>query len=106
MAPKGTSSLYIEISYTDNRPIDKKRAVEKVKDDLIKAKILNESDRILVEKCFDIKCAYVIYDKNRTTAVDQIKNYLQENDVYTIGRYDHNIQEWKMQYPGVRLPGL
>ncbi len=87
MAPKGTSSLYIEISYTDNRPIDKKRAVEKVKDDLIKAKILNESDRILVEKCFDIKCAYVIYDKNRTTAVSQIKNYLQENDVYTIGRY-------------------
>ncbi len=87
MSPKGTSSLYIEISYTDNRPIDKKRAVEKVKDDLIKAKILNESDRILVEKCFDIKCAYVIYDKNRTKAVNGIKNYLQENDVYTIGRY-------------------
>ena len=87
MAPKGTSSLYIEISYTDNRPIDKKRAVEKVKEDLIKARILNESDRILVEKCFDIKCAYVIYDKNRTKTVNQIKDYLEENDIYTIGRY-------------------
>lgn len=87
MAPKGTSSLYIEIAYTDNRPIDKKRAVEKVKEDLIKAQILADSDRILVEKCFDIKCAYVIYDKNRTKSVNQIKDYLRENDIYTIGRY-------------------
>jgi UDP-galactopyranose mutase len=87
MAPKGTSSLYIEISYTDYKPIDKRRAVEKVKEDLIKARILNESDKILVEKCFDIKCAYVIYDKNRTKVVNQIKDYLRENDIYTIGRY-------------------
>jgi len=87
MAPKGTSSIYIEISYTDNRPIDKKRAVEKVKEDLIKARILKESDKILVEKCFEIKCAYVIYDKNRTKIVNQIKDFLKENDIYTIGRY-------------------
>lgn len=87
MAPQGTSSMYIEISYSDSRPIDKTRSVEKVKEDLIAAEILNESDKIISEKCFDIKCAYVIYDKNRTRIVEQINNFLRENDIYSIGRY-------------------
>ena len=43
--------------------------------------------KLLAEKCFDIKCAYVIYDKNRKKLVEQITNYLRENDIYTIGRY-------------------
>ena len=68
MSPKGTSSLYIEISYSGSRPIDKKRAVEKVKEDLVAAKILNSSDKILTEKYFDIKCAYVIYDQKQKKA--------------------------------------
>jgi protoporphyrinogen oxidase len=88
MAPKGTSSLYIEISYSDHvKPLDKTRAVEKVKQDLIKSRILNETDQILAEKYFDIKCAYVIYDKNRSKIVNQIKNFLNQNEIYTIGRY-------------------
>ncbi|HSE83124.1 MAG TPA: FAD-dependent oxidoreductase [Thermodesulfobacteriota bacterium] len=87
MAPEGTSSLYIEISYSDDKPLDKTKAVERVKKDLIKAQILRDSDRILVEKCFDIKCAYVIYDKNHKNSVTQIKKFLRENNIYTIGRY-------------------
>lgn len=87
MAPEGTSSLYIEISYSDDKPLDKAKVVERVKKGLIKAQILRDSDRILVEKCFDIKCAYVIYDKNHKNSVTQIKKFLRENDIYTIGRY-------------------
>lgn len=87
MAPEGTSSLYIEISYSDNKPLDKKMAIERAKEDLIKAHILRDSDRILVEKCLDIKCAYVIYDRNHKSTVAQIKDFLRENDIYTIGRY-------------------
>lgn len=87
MAPEGTSSLYIEISYSDNKPLDKKKAIERAKEDLIRAQVLQDSDRILVEKCLDIKCAYVIYDRNHKGSVAQIKNFLRENDIYTIGRY-------------------
>jgi protoporphyrinogen oxidase len=87
MAPEGASSIYIEIAYSNDRPIDKTRALDKVKEDLVTAKIINESDKIIMEKYFDIKCAYVIYDKNRTKIVEQITNFLRENNIYTIGRY-------------------
>lgn len=87
MAPEGSSSLYIEISYSNNKPLDKKKAIERAKEDLIKAKILKDSDGILAEKSLDIKCAYVIYDRNHKGSVAQIKNFLRENDIYTIGRY-------------------
>ena len=87
MAPAGTSSIYIEISYSNDKPLDKKKAVERATEDLIKAGLLKDSDEILMEKCFDIKCAYVICDKNHKNSVARIKEFLRENNIYTIGRY-------------------
>ena len=87
VAPEGASSLYIEIAYSNDKPLDKKKVVEKAKEDLKKAHILKDSDQIMVEKCFDIGCAYVIYDKNYRDSVARIKNFLNENDIYPIGRY-------------------
>ncbi|PYV43640.1 MAG: hypothetical protein DMG06_09755 [Acidobacteria bacterium] len=85
--PPGCGSIYAEVAYSRRKPLDKSEIVVKVKQDLIKAKILRQEDRLLAECRLDIPCAYVLYDHNYRQSVGLIRNYLQENGVQTIGRY-------------------
>ena len=87
MAPHGSSSLYIEVSYSDEKPIDKPRVLEQVKRDIRKAGLVKESDQIISEQCIDIPCAYVIYDRKHKRNVALIREFLRANQVFTIGRY-------------------
>jgi protoporphyrinogen oxidase len=87
MAPAGRSSLYIEVSYSDEKPIDKPRVLEQVKHDIRKAGLVKESDHMVSEKCIDIPCAYVIYDRKHKRNVALIREFLRANQVFTIGRY-------------------
>jgi protoporphyrinogen oxidase len=87
MAPGGHSSLYIEVSYSNEKPIDKARVLEQVKRDIRKTGLVKESDQIVIEQCFDIPCAYVIYDRNHKRNVSLIREFLRANQVLTIGRY-------------------
>jgi len=64
LTPKGTSSIYTEISYSKDRPLDKKRIVKRVISDLMKVGIITSQDRILVKLVLDIKHAYPLYDHN------------------------------------------
>jgi UDP-galactopyranose mutase len=86
-APSGTTSMYVEISYSGDKPVDKGKALQRAKEGLIEAGILRESDRILVEKCFDIRCAYVIYDRHHEHTVAKIQRALEDNGIYSVGRY-------------------
>lgn len=85
--PSGCSSVNVEISYSGQRPMDYKEAIRLAKEDLIRADILKRSDKIVVEKCLEISCAYVIYDKNHCDIVETIQTYLKEQGIYSIGRY-------------------
>lgn len=85
--PSGCSSVNVEISYSGQRPMDYKEAIRLAKEDLIRADILKTSDKIVVEKCLEIPCAYVIYDKNHSDIVETIQAYLKEEGIYSIGRY-------------------
>ena len=87
MAPLGTSSLSVEISYTPTRPIDPKVGVSRVIEDLKLAKILEDTDEILTTSTMNIPCAYVIYDQKRTEILSHIKAYLKRYNIHTIGRY-------------------
>ncbi len=87
MALRGTSSIYTEISYSRDESIDKKGAIKKVKQDLIKANILKREDKVLVVKVVDIKYAYAVYDFFRQKNLKKIQNFLKKNDIYSIGRY-------------------
>jgi len=92
--PEGCSSMYLEVSHRpDNKP-HPEDTVKKVLDGLYKSKILNRSDNIPIIKLLPIKYAYVIYDKNRTSALKVIEKYLSENGAYSIGRYG----AWKYSY--------
>lgn len=90
MAPKGCSSIYTEISYSNEMPLkygtprDIKR---KVYNDLLKSKILKVDDKIVCSHIITIKPAYVIYDKNWKSVRCYLFNYLKGRGVISIGRY-------------------
>ncbi len=86
-APDGCGSIYAEVAYSPWRPLERTRISERVKRDLIKAGILREDDRLLVEHCNDIPCAYVLYDQNYRRATEVLKSFVQENGILTVGRY-------------------
>lgn len=102
VAPAGRVSIYAEIAYSDEKKIDKNKAVSRAVSDLEKCGvILSESD---VEVCLpmDIKYGYALYDFNRRAAVQVIKEYLKKFGIYTIGRYG----SWKyMSMEDVILEG-
>lgn len=88
-APEGTSSLYVEVSHPGpkpprhNKPCLKKRIIQ----DLKKAGILGDKDKIIAEKSYGIKYAYPIHDKKRKHIVDQARDLLKNYGIYSIGRY-------------------
>jgi len=87
LAPKGASSVYTEVSYSRQKQLNQDISVDKIIDDLIKANILYANDKILVKDINDIKYAYIIYDQFRKTAVENIKNFLNQNNIFCVGRY-------------------
>jgi protoporphyrinogen oxidase len=86
-APRNCSSVNVEISYTRENPVSVKKAVRQSREDLIKAKILHKADKIVVEKSLQIPCAYVIYDHERNERLRVIQKFLDENGIYSVGRY-------------------
>jgi protoporphyrinogen oxidase len=86
-APDGCGSIYVEIAYSAWRPLDKSQIKVRVERDLIKAGILMEKDTVLAGCCLDIPYAYVIYDHNYRRNVGLIKEYLEEQGIWTVGRY-------------------
>jgi protoporphyrinogen oxidase len=86
-APKGTSSLFVEISL---RP-DEQHNIQELTDQAIKAlkecKIVRKGDKIVTTYPIVLKYAYVIYNKARSKTVAHLQNYLNLHDVFSFGRY-------------------
>ncbi|MBN1384090.1 MAG: FAD-dependent oxidoreductase [Elusimicrobia bacterium] len=88
LCPKGTSSLYIEVSYLPgSKTVKNRKILQKILSNLKTAKILKSTDKIVSECTLDIPYAYVIYDKKRNTALKTIQKYLTKHSIISIGRY-------------------
>jgi protoporphyrinogen oxidase len=87
VVPCGRSSLYAEVSYSPDRPPDRKYLVKKILEDLYKAEILSTKDTIEVCDPLDIKYGYIIYDHNYSESIGVIQEYLNQHHIYLIGRY-------------------
>jgi protoporphyrinogen oxidase len=87
VTPKGKSSLYVEVSYSQYKPIDRENIVSKVIKDLIKAEIISSEEEICVQDINDIKYGYPIYDFNYRGAKEKILDYLRRNRIFSFGRY-------------------
>ena len=102
VAPSGRTSVYAEISYPDNKKIDKEKIIADTIKDLKAAGIIRDKDEIEVCLPMDIKYGYVIYDSNRRRSVHVIKDYLRRFGIHSIGRYG----SWKyMSMEDVILEG-
>jgi protoporphyrinogen oxidase len=87
LAPKGTSSIYVEISYLPSQPPLVDHVREEILSSLIACGVLREDDEILTEKILMIKHAYVIYDRFRQQHLSHIIQFLCSRDIYPLGRY-------------------
>jgi protoporphyrinogen oxidase len=87
LAPRGGSSVYAEMSYSNERPIDKAAAPEAVKAGLRKMGILRAGDTIAAQWVADIDNAYVVYDAHRTASVTTIQAWLREQNIISTGRW-------------------
>lgn len=87
VAPSQKTSLYAEVSYSQEKQIDRDRVILDTIQSLKKIGVIYDEDEIDVCLPIDIKYGYVIYDSNRREAVETIKDYLKRFAVHTIGRY-------------------
>lgn len=87
LAPLGCSSVYAEMSYSAERPLDKKKAPARVRDGLIAMGILKPKDKIAVTWVADIPGAYVVYDRERTENVKKIQAFLRSEGIISTGRW-------------------
>lgn len=87
VAPQGSSSIYVEISYLPSNPPQVDQVREETLSSLIACGILRDDDEILTEKILMIKHAYVIYDLFRYQHLSSIIQFLRSQGIYPIGRY-------------------
>jgi protoporphyrinogen oxidase len=87
MVPKGGSSVYAEMSYSPERPLDKAAAPARVKAGLRSMGILRATDKIAAQWVADIEDAYVVYDAHRGDSVGLIQDWLKGQGIVSTGRW-------------------
>ena len=87
MAPRGASSLSVEISHLPSAPPPLEQVREQTLAALISCGVLRADDEILAEQAIWIKHAYVLYDQLRSQHLPQIIQFLRSRHIYPIGRY-------------------
>jgi len=87
VAPRGTSSLYVEFGLARNERVDLAELERAALSALRREKILDESDRVLVSDWIRIDPGYVIFDRARQEVMAGIVPELESLGVHLIGRY-------------------
>jgi UDP-galactopyranose mutase len=87
VGPRNTTSIYAEVSFSDKKKVNKDKILDLIYADLIKAKIIKKEDKVLTKKLLCLKYAYVRQDKNYKNATKHIHEYLNKQNIYSIGRF-------------------
>jgi protoporphyrinogen oxidase len=87
LVPSGTTSFYVEIGYQQEWNVDKDTLVSKAVEEMVEIGLIRCLDDILVKDVVDLECAYVIYDRHQNESRKTIMDYLQQQDIISIGRY-------------------
>lgn len=86
MAPKGKSSLYVEISHRGKLP-PKKTLYNKVEKGLLDSGLVKNKKDIMFHIARNIEYAYVVFDKNYQKSLNVIFPWLEKYGIQSIGRY-------------------
>ncbi|UCB56957.1 MAG: FAD-dependent oxidoreductase [Candidatus Omnitrophota bacterium] len=93
-APKNRSSILAEVPYSKYRPIDRSKIIDSVIEALIRAEILQKTDKIDKVGSYDIVYGYPIYDHSRKDNVFRLERYLKEKSILIAGRYGRWEYQW------------
>ena len=85
-APKGCTSLQVEIPYSKSRPLVSENLIIQVIEDLDKCNIIRK-DTVIYAWQVNIKYGYVIYDFNREKALKTIHAWMRSKGVEPVGRF-------------------
>ncbi|MFC1709623.1 protoporphyrinogen/coproporphyrinogen oxidase [Candidatus Omnitrophota bacterium] len=88
LAPRGSTSIYAEVSYSKNKPLKKKKDLDdKIKRDLLRSNIVTSKNEIRSSLANDIKYGYIIYDQNYSNARKTILEFLRKAKIFSRGRF-------------------
>lgn len=87
LAPEGQSSLYTEVSYSQENPPDKNKLINEVIKYCSQSFLGFHEEDVSIIDINDVKYAYCVYDHNRQEAVKVIMEYLKDNSLFSKGRY-------------------
>lgn len=85
LAPKNSSSVFLEVS--NNTNLSNKNILQEGRKFLLKNKIINSVKDLEVEELKELDFGYVIFDKNYNKARKYLLNFLNKNKIYSVGRY-------------------
>ncbi|MCX8045208.1 MAG: FAD-dependent oxidoreductase [Desulfobacterota bacterium] len=87
MAPRNTSSLYLEIALPQGAQIDQKSLFDASLNALRRCGILQQGDQVIARHEEYIRCAYVIFDTAREHMLPRLVSYLNHHNIIPAGRY-------------------
>lgn len=87
LVPQGNSSLYVDMSYSSQKPVNKENIPEQIKKDLKQAGVISQDNGLEVKNINDVKYGYPIYDKTHSRARETILKFLRKNNVISCGRF-------------------
>jgi UDP-galactopyranose mutase len=91
MAAPGYTSLVAEVTYIDQPPLDDEALKQRVHDDLIAMHLLNDDDIVVANEILPLPMAYPKPTPDRIDTVQRIRDYLETQDIYLLGRFG----EWE-----------
>lgn len=120
-APRGTGSIQAEVYFSDKyKPLmgSAEDWIQPVIRDLRRCGILREDDQILCRKAMLLRYANIIFDLDRSAAVETVHGYLDDVGIAYCGRYgdwgylwtDESFKsgeaaaEAVLSRPGIRMP--
>src|SRR5208282_3759984 len=84
VAPQGYYSLYVEFSYRGSKPNPAqlgRHAIQKLK----QLGWIQSEKQIVSRVDLDLPGAYVIYDRHRDEAVEELLGFYEKNGIYSVG---------------------
>ncbi|MES2977296.1 MAG: FAD-dependent oxidoreductase [Pseudomonadota bacterium] len=91
--PPGGFGLTCEITYSSYKPLpcEGQELIERCIQDCIKVGIFNADDEVIAANEVDMPYAYVVYDHERASHVETIRNWVAKANILLAGRYS----EWE-----------
>lgn len=83
-----SQSVVLELTYLpEQEPLNEKDYIKRAIEDFRKSGLLKDEHKIEYSGTMKIPCGYVIYDKHRKNVLPSILRFLEDNGIYSIGRY-------------------